>query len=169
MPTYANISVLQGRMQAWCVNLLSVLADAGGQGAVIGKGGTIASGGETLYPDVMFVPTAWRGTVKADAVHGPVALAIDTIHSRMPAAERAALRMRYAAAGVLEYWQIEVDRGEAGLFQASAGGALEPIPPDAQGVYYAAAMEELMFPVAWFRRQPTLMQMMEHWGMIDGQ
>lgn len=167
MHVYANISILQARMQAWCVSLLSVLADANGLGAVIGKGGTILSGGETLHPDVMFVPTAWRATVKADAVHGPVALAIDMIYSRMPAGEREALRRSYAAAGVLEYWLIEVDRGEAELYQASADGALERVPPDARDIHYAAAMEELMFPVAWFRRQPTIMQMMEHFGMID--
>src|SRR5437764_5747625 len=105
-----STTVLQASMQAWCINLLSIPVDAYQLGAVIGKGVVIHTPeGDTLAPDVVFVPTAERRIVGVDAIHGAPSLAIDIIHSEMPEHQRAGLRQRYAAAHVLEYWQIEAD------------------------------------------------------------
>ncbi|MCL4506201.1 MAG: Uma2 family endonuclease [Chloroflexi bacterium] len=163
-----SISVLQARMQAWCVNLLSIPVDAYQLGAVIGKGAPVrAVGSDALYPDVMFVSGQDRKAVQADAIYGAPLLAIDMLHSGVPERERAGLRARYAAAHVLEYWQIDVDRGQPHFYQASAAWQYDRIEPDNAGMHFSTAIVELSFPAVWFRRQPDLWTMMAYWGMIE--
>jgi Uma2 family endonuclease len=117
-------AVLQAKMQAWVVIMLSVVVEAYELGAVIGKGAVINSKGESLSPDAVYVPNSDRKLVKPDAIRGPVPLAIDVLHSGVAGAERAELRRRHAAAGILEYWQIDADKGIAHCFQADANGKL---------------------------------------------
>lgn len=166
-----STTVLQAKLQAWCVNLLSILVDAYELGAVLGKGACLRTeAGDALYPDIMFVPTSAREAVRADAVHATTGaaptLAIDFIHSDMPDAEHAALRQRYAAARILEYWQVEADKARPLFYQASAAWTYDMIPPDKAGMHFSVAIVELSFPVVWFRRQPGLWSMMQYWGMI---
>jgi Putative restriction endonuclease len=168
MDFYPSSAVLQAKLQAWCVNLLSIPVDAYKLGAVIGKGASIqTSTGDTLRPDVIFVPNEDRKSVGADAIHGSPLLVIDIIHSHMPENQRADLRLRYAAARVLEYWQVEADKASPALYQASANWAYDRIEPDKGGMHFSAAIVELSFPVQWFRRQPDLWTMMAYWGMIE--
>jgi hypothetical protein len=161
-----STAVLQAKMQAWCVGMLAILVDAYKLGAVLGKGAVIRTDKDVLAPDVMFVPNEDRKSVGADAVRSAPLLAIDMIHSGMPEPERAALRQRYAAAGVLEYWQIEADKATAQFFQAGAAGKYDPITPDKAGMHFSTAIVELSFPVLWFRRQPDLFTMMTYWDII---
>jgi hypothetical protein len=161
-------AVLQAKMQAWCVGLLSIPVDAYKMGAVIGKGAVIQTpDGDTLSPDVMFVAGQDRSIVTAGTVNGAPLLAIDMIHSQTPISLRVNLRTRFAAARVLEYWQIEVDKGTAALYQANAKWDYDLIEPDKEGLHFSTAIVELSFPVQWFRQQPDLWTMMAYWGMIQ--
>lgn len=160
-------AVLQAKMQAWVVTMLSVVVEAYELGAVIGKGAIVIANGMTVVPDVVYVPNASRKWVKADAIRGAAPLAIDVLHSGMTEADRAELRRRYAQAGVLEYWQIDADRGIMHGYQADAAGRYEEIPPDRDGLYYSCAIVHLAFPVEWFRSQPGLLTVMQWWGLIE--
>ena len=160
-------AVLQAKMQAWCVSMLSVLTDAYKLGAVIGKGACIRSAEDALYPDVIFIPTEDRKIVGPDAVRGGPLLAIDVIDSTLPAAERENLRRRYNAAHVLEYWQVEADRAHPTFYQAGAAWEYDLIPPDKAGMHFSTAIVELAFPVTWFRNQPDLFTMMTYWDIIS--
>jgi hypothetical protein len=162
-------AVLQAKLQAWVIALLSTVADAYEYGAVIGKGAVIQpKDGEPLTPDVIFVPKEFAKRVHAGHIESnAVALAVDVIHSGVMPAERKALQQRYASAQVLEYWQIDADKGRAHLFQASANWQYDEIAPDKGGLHYSVVMEELAFPVAWFKQMPDLWTMMEWWGMIS--
>ncbi len=160
-------AVLAARLQAWCVCMLSVLVDAYQLGAVIGKGASFHVGGDTLRPDVMFIPGVDRKIVAADAVRGAPQLAIDLIDSHLPRAECTSLRAHYAAAHVLEYWQVEVDRAQPSFYQANAAWTYDLIPPDKAGVHFSTALVELSFPALWFRRQPDLFTMMAYWELIS--
>jgi hypothetical protein len=162
-------AVLQAKMQAWCVSMLSVLTDAYKLGAVIGKGACIRTAEDALYPDVIFIPTEDRKIVGPDAVRGGPLLAIDVIDSKLPAAERESLRRRYNAAHVLEYWQVEADRAHPTFYQASAAWEYDLIPPDKAGMHFSSAIVELAFPVTWFRNQPDLFTMMTYWDIISDQ
>ena len=76
-----NTAVLQAKMQAWCVNLLSIPVDAYKLGAIIGKGAVIQMvGGDALAPDVMFVSGDDRKIVTPGAIRGAPLLAIDLAH-----------------------------------------------------------------------------------------
>lgn len=163
-------AVLQAKQQAWLVTLLTVVSEAFELGAVIGKGARIIpsdAGADVLTPDVTFMSNKDRKLVQADAIRGPATLAIDVLHSRVPEGEREALRRRYAAAHVLEYWQVDADRGWLNAYQASAKWHYDLIPPDARGLYYSAAMVELAFPMKWFREQPGLLTLMQWWGLVE--
>lgn len=160
-------SVLQAKLQAWLVTLLTVVVEAYELGAVIGKGARVVVGDDVLTPDVLYVPNSERRSVKADAIYGPPALAIDVLHSGVSEEERAALRRRYAAAHVLEYWQIEADKGRGFCYQADANWNYDLIPPDKGGLHYSAAIVQLAFPVEWFRKQPGLLKLMEWWGIVE--
>jgi len=163
----APFSVLQAKLQAWLVNLLTVVVEAYDLGAVLGKGARVVADDDALAPDVLYVPNHARQSVKADAIYGPPALAIDVLHSRVSEAERAALRRRYAAARVLEYWQIEADKGRGFFYQADAYWNYDLIPPDGGGIHYSAAIVQLAFPVDWLRKQPSLVRLMAWWGLIE--
>ncbi len=167
MDQAAGYAVLQARMQAWCVGLLSIPVDAYQLGAVLGKGAPVRVGGDILAPDVMFVAAQERRQVKADAVYAVPLLAVDMLHSGVSERERAALRGRYAAAHVLEYWQIDVDQGRPHFYQAGAAWQYDCIAPDRAGMHFSVAIVELSFPAVWFRRQPDLWTMMAYWGMIE--
>ncbi len=160
-------TVLQAKLQAWLVNLLTVVVEAYELGAVIGKGAHIVAGDDVLAPDVIYVPNSGRRFVKPDAIYGAPGLAIDVLHSGVDEAARAALRQRYAAAHVLEYWQVEADKGRAFCYQADADWNYDSIPPDKGGLYYSAAIVQLAFPVEWFRKQPGLLTLMEWWGLVE--
>ncbi|MCS7087748.1 MAG: Uma2 family endonuclease [Thermoflexales bacterium] len=160
-------AVLRAKQRAWLITLLSTVVDAYELGAVLGPGAVIRSNGETLTPDVVYLSNAERAITKANAVHGAVPLAIDVLHSGVDETTRAALRARYATARVLEYWQVDADRGRATFYQADAHWRYDPIPPDAKGVYYSAAIVQLMLPVVWLRHQPNLLTMLEWWGLLE--
>lgn len=160
-------AVLQAKLGAWLVTMLTVVVEAYELGAVIGKGARIVVNSDVLAPDLSYVPNSERKTVKPDAIRGPAALAIDVLHSGVSQAERAELRARYAAAHVLEYWQIEADKSRAFCYQADAKWRYDLIPPDKGGLYYSSAIVQLAFPVEWFRTQPNLLTLMEWWGLIE--
>ncbi|HEY3289484.1 MAG TPA: Uma2 family endonuclease, partial [Anaerolineae bacterium] len=133
-------AVLQAKMQAWCVGLLSIPVDAYKIGAVIGKGAVIQTpDGDSLSPDVMFVAGQDRKIVTAGTVNGAPVLAIDMLQSQTPPSLRVNLRARYAAAHVLEYWQIEGDKGIAALYQANAMWDYDLIEPDKAGMHFSTA------------------------------
>jgi len=160
-------SVLQAKLQAWLVNLLTVVVEAYDLGAALGRGARVAVNGDVLTPDVLYVPNQARQSVKADAIYGAPALAIDVLHSQVSEAERAALRQRYASAHVLEYWQVEADKGCGYFYQADAYWHYDPISPDGGGIYYSAAIIQLAFPANWLRKQPSLIEMMAWWGLVE--
>ena len=162
-----RFSVLQAKLQAWCVSLLSIVVDAHHLGAVLGKGARVAeAGGVFLTPDVAFIPAARRKIVGPDSVRGAPGLVIDILQSGVLEPERDGLRRRYARLRALEYWQIEADTARAALYQADARWEYELIPPDKAGMHYSAAIPELSFPVRWFREQPGVWTIMQRLGMI---
>ena len=131
----APFCVLQAKLQAWLVSMLTIVVEAYDLGAVIGKGARVVSNGHTLVPDVTFVLNRDRKFVKPDAIQGAPALAIDVLNSRVTEPYKTALRERYAAAGVLEYWQIDADKAEPHFYQADASGRYDAIPPDGRGLH----------------------------------
>lgn len=169
MAEIPNITAIQAQAQAWVIGMLSILNDVYELGMVLGKGTTIQNNGQTLYPDVILLPNALVDGLRADAVHGSAALGVDLIPAGMPEPPRQELRNHYAAAGIAEYWQVEVDTGKAFLYQLGANGAYELAKPDRKGRHYSLAAEELFFPVSWFKDQPGVMEMLEFWEILDAE
>ena len=163
--------ILVAKQQAWCVAMMSVVADAYKLGAVLGGGAPIQlRDGAIPSPHVVFVPGQLSAIVRRDEISpsefGP-ALVVDILTSAITEPERALMRKRYAAARILEVWQVDADRGSARFFQADPDWNYALVKPDKAGVYFSAAAEELFFPAIWFRDQPSLFDIMAWWGMID--
>ncbi|HQV68700.1 MAG TPA: Uma2 family endonuclease [Thermoflexales bacterium] len=168
MAEIPNLTAIQAQAQAWVIGMLGALNDVYELGVVLGKGTTIQNNGQTLYPDVIFLPNDLADGLGVDAVHGPAALGVDLIPAGMPEPPRQELRKNYAAAGIVEYWQIEADTGKAFVYQLGANGVYELAKPDRKGWHYSLAAEELFFPAVWFKDQPGLMEMLEFWELISG-
>lgn len=160
-------AVSQARLQAWLVNLLTLIVEAYELGAVVGHGARVTVNDVVLAPSATYIQNEIKSEVSPTAIRGSVALAVDVLHSGVSETDRAALRKRYEHARVLEYWQIIADKGAAHFFQSDANGNLESIPPDKGGLYFSAAIVHLAFPVEWFRKLPTLLEMMDWWGLIE--
>lgn len=156
--------VARAQMQAWVVNLITLVANAYDGGVVVGAGAQLGSDKVALLPDAMLLLPFENGD--GDGVGWP-ALAISIFDKDTKADARQVLIERYAAAGVHEYWQVQAESGRAWLLQRSADGQLEVIPPDKQGLHFSAVLAELAFPVAWFVDQPDMWHMMDWWGLID--
>ncbi len=147
------------RLQAWVVKLLwlAVEAHAPETAEVVGFGLSLTVDHETLHPHSAVIH---RNT-------GQVMLAVFIWRQPDESHRRAQHRARLARAGVLEYWELESDGKAHKLYQLNARGGYDLIPPDAEGMYYAAAIEAFHFPAAWLDTQPTLLEMMQAWGLIE--
>ncbi len=147
------------RLRAWAVKLLSLAVEAFAPeaGEVVGCGLALRAGGVVLHPDAAFIASET----------GTVALAVLVWRQNAPAHLRERRRSQLARAGVLEYWELHTEGDEHKLYQLNANGSYDPIPPDAEGMYYSAAIEALCFPVVWLRSQPGLLEMMQAWGLIE--
>lgn len=149
----AKAALAGRRLQAWLVSMLSIVADAYGAGEVLGAGAPFTFEGQTLSP----------AAALRDA-DGHLVLVADVLETRGDAAAR---RAAYAAAGVGECWQLSPDGARAELYQRSAAGGYDLIPPDSRGTHFSAVFEELVFPVTWFVERPRALDMMQAWGLID--
>ncbi len=149
----AKTALAGRRLQAWLVSMLSIVADAYGAGEVLGAGASLRIGSQTLMP-----AAALRDG------DGQLALVVDVLEMRGDAAVR---RAAYAAAGICECWQLSPDGARVELYQRSANGGYDLIPPDVHGSHFSAVLEELVFPVTWFVEQPRTLDMMQAWGLID--
>lgn len=144
---------MAARMQAWVLTMLSLANEAYGLGEVLGA--TSITGG----PAASILQMTGAGPVTT--------LAADIFSSAPTAAARAELCQLRAQAGVVEYWQIDTAAPRAWLHQLGADGRYAPAPPDRAGMHYTLLAEDFAFPVAWFDKQPGLLDMMQAWGLID--
>ncbi len=153
--------IARAQLQAWVVNLITLVANAYDGGLVLGAGVQLGKGKTALAPDAMLLIS------KEEQDEATPALVVTILGDTVDADARQRLCARYAELGVHEYWQIAADTGQAELFQRTAEGQFEVIPPDAQGLHFSSALTELVFPVTWFADQPDLWEMMDWWGLID--
>ncbi len=156
------------RLQGWVVSLVQLVADAYDAGMVLGAGARIAAPQGELRPDVLLLllPSTHGGQGERQGRPQP-ALAVQVLPMQPSKAERTQLCQRYAEANLLELWLLYADSGNANLYQRSAEGGFDDIPPDQQGLHFSSVIPELVFPVDWFKERPGLWQMMEWWGMIE--
>jgi hypothetical protein len=144
---------MAARMQAWVLTMLSLANEAFGLGEVLGATGT------TSGPAASIMQMTGSGPV--------LTLAADIFADAPTVAARAELCQLRARAGVIEYWQIDAAAPRAWLQQLGANGSYAPAPPDRSGMHYTLLAEDFAFPVAWFDKQPSLLDMMQAWGLID--
>ncbi len=168
--------IARAQLQAWVVNLITLVANAYNGGLVLGAGAQLGTGKAALAPDALLLVAndsdnnnnnSNNNNNNIDAA--TPALVVSILADDTSADARQRLCTRYAAAGVHEYWQIGADTGQSQLFQRTADGQFERIPPDAQGLHFSSALTELAFPVAWFADQPDMWEMMDWWGLIDAE
>lgn len=162
----ASADASRARLQAWCINLLSLQCQAYALGEVLGAGTRYRGRGRAiLAPAALVLADGGQGDVTDAAIGDVPALAVVIGEAEAPTPEMEI--DRYAKAGTLELWVLHATRRDAPEFyQRSVGGVLERIAPDAHGDYFSALGESVVIPVRWFSELPSLWDMMRHWGML---
>jgi hypothetical protein len=160
--TDEDSNAAHARLQAWVINLITIVANAFEHGTVLGR--CQLAGG--AYADVAYVPAEHAAVLKPHGAVRGVALAVEIFRSGVRAASRQSRQDAFAAERVLEYWQIDAETGRAHLYQANSNWQYDEIAPDKGGLHFSCVIEELAFPVIWFKDQPDLWSMMEWWELI---
>ena len=135
-------------------------------GVALGAGARYRGRGtEPLSPAALVVPADWESAVVDGAIGDIPALAVE-IAPAGAAGEKNVID-RYARAGAIELWMLRASgSAQPAFYQRSARGVLERIAADIHGDYFSALGESVVIPARWFAEQPSLWQMMRHWGML---
>ncbi len=145
-----HLALAPARMQAWVVALLTLINDAQDIGSVLGAGEPFDTSAALLGAD------------------NTLLLAVDVFDARATQARLVEKRAHVAQHKPAEYWQLVcAAKPKAHLLQRDARGKFHPTPADKSGLHFSLAHEAFSFPSAWFAEQPRLLEMMEHWGLID--
>ncbi len=135
------------RTRAWVVTLLALAGDAFSLGVVS------AGSGPSM-------PTA-----RLSGLGGVSVVLVDVLEDH-GAAARARLLARRARYAPLEYWQVSASGRRVWLYQRGADGGLSRTPPDGAGMHYTLFHEDVRFPARWFAERPSLLEMMNAWGLL---
>jgi hypothetical protein len=143
------------RTQAWALSLLTLAAEAFAPDWVAAGSARFRAGRGVFDPHAVLLD--------GDA---PL-LAVDILHTRPTATQRAARVQQAIQAGCVEYWRIEGTRRTPLFYQRGADGRMSRIPPDAEGIHFGMVFEELRFPAMWVTTRPSLLEMMSYWELIS--
>lgn len=105
-------------------------------------------------PDIVFVLNANRSRVTRTYINGPADLAVETVSPDSEERDRNEKLGEYEAAGVQEYWLIDLLRREAHFYQLGEGGRYRDVLPDAEGMYRSPVLGDFPLRLAWLFTDP---------------
>jgi Uma2 family endonuclease len=88
-------------------------------------------------------------------INGPADLVVEIVSPESDARDRGDKFVEYEAAGIPEYWLIDLVRREADLYHLDAESRYRRIAPDAAGVYESVLLPGLRLKPDWLWRQPV--------------
>ncbi|MBI2301306.1 MAG: Uma2 family endonuclease [Armatimonadetes bacterium] len=123
-------------------------------------------GGNSRAPDLVFIASDYLGRIQHQFLDGPGDLVIEVLSPSTRTIDRRDKLAEYQAGGVPEYWMLDPVRREADFRQLDAPGILQPVLPDADGVYHSRSLPDLHLPVAWLWEQPPVIGCLREWGLL---
>ena len=79
---------------------------------------------EVFQPDVLFVAQEHLGRIREDGVHGAPDLVVEVLSPSTRRLDLAVKRVRYAAAGVVEAWYVDLDMDEVIVYRLQEDAAV---------------------------------------------
>ena len=109
------------------------------------------SGPET---DLLFVSTEHADRLRDTSVDGPADLVVEIVSPDSAERDRVTKLAEYEAAGIPEYWLIDLPRQEARFHRLGDDGRYHLGPVDAHGFYRSAVLPGFRLRVAWLWQRP---------------
>lgn len=105
-------------------------------------------------PDVLFVANAHVDRLRETYLDGPADLAVEIVSPDSVERDRVEKLAEYEAAGIPEYWVIDLPRREALFYQLGDDGQYRLVAPDDDGIYHSSVLEGLRLQVTWLWQSP---------------
>lgn len=130
LPAMAPPTARHERIQTFLLSLLKMYADARGLGEVLGSRTLVRIDERNGYePDVLFVRKDRLGTIREREVSEAPDVAVEIVSRSSRRADYVDKLAGYERAGVLEYWIIDPDRGEARFYRRGADSLFADASP----------------------------------------
>jgi Uma2 family endonuclease len=113
-------------------------------------------------PDIIFVANEHVDRLNETYLDGPADLVVEIVSPDSDARDRGDKFVEYEAAGIPEYWLIDLPRQEAWFYRRGHDGRYHAVPLDPEGVYHAAALPGFRLTVArlWHRPLPPVAELL---------
>ncbi|MDP8924026.1 MAG: Uma2 family endonuclease [Chloroflexota bacterium] len=105
-------------------------------------------------PDVLFVANAHLDRLRETYLDGPADLVVEIVSPDSVERDRVEKLGEYEAAGIPEYWVIDLPRKEALFYQLREDGRYRLVLPDDRGVYHSSVLEGFRLKVSWVWQSP---------------
>ena len=105
-------------------------------------------------PDLLFVANERLSRLTETYLNGPADLAVEIVSPDSTIRDRHEKLLEYAAAGIPEYWLIDLLRQEALFYVLKTEGQYQPAPIGEDGIYTSTVLPGLRVRVEWFWRTP---------------
>lgn len=144
------------RLRDFLLKLLSLFVEAHGLGEVLGSPflmrlPTRPSGRE---PDLLFLAAEHADRLKTTYLDGAADLVVEITSPESDARDRGEKFVEYEAAGIPEYWLIDVARREVAFYRRGPDGLYRPGALDADGWYRPSVLPGFRLDVAWLWQRP---------------
>ena len=106
-------------------------------------------------PDIMFISEANRVNMRPSYLDGPADLVIEIVSPESIERDRVKKYTEYQVGGVPEYWLIDPLTQQVSFFRRDANGVFQRVFPNADGIYYSAALPSFWVREEWFWQSPA--------------
>ena len=105
-------------------------------------------------PDLLFVSAAHASRATRTSIDGPADLVIEIVSPESMQRDRLVKRAEYEAAGIPEYWLIDLPRRVATFYQLDDDGRYQPGPIGEDGIYTSRVLADFRLRVSWLWQRP---------------
>ena len=105
-------------------------------------------------PDLLFVASQHADRLRDTYVDGPADLVVEIVSPDSEERDRVEKLSEYEAAGIAEYWLVDLPRREAVFYRLGEDGRYRSTALDSDGSYRSRVLPEFRLRVAWLWQRP---------------
>src|SRR5579859_649650 len=115
-------------------------------------------------PDILFVSTVHEDRIKDNHLDGPADLVVEVVSPESDERDHGTKFTEYEAAGIPEYWLIDLIRHELLAYALGSDKRYHPVWPDAKGDIHSITITDFRLHVAmlWQDPSPNGVQIIEY-------